>query len=181
MRMSVGMVIVLALLPMALSVVGFYSAHFILSSPERVDWVSLGSPPGGAIEFADQKRLVRGVNGNLYWSDNGEWILKSDEYLMTAMEFDESCPPIVLPSDTVDLFQDCKWFSNEYFAIRQDGTVWYYSSEIDDDLEISRYVLEFIIKVLASVVGLAIGVGIVALVGIMGSISLAANETKSRR
>jgi hypothetical protein len=168
MRINVGMVVLLALLPITLSVVSFYSAHFILSAPDRVEWVSLGSPPGGAIEFVDQKRLIRGANGNLYWSNNGEWILKSDELLMETMEFDESCPSIVLPSDTVDLFQDCRWVSNKYYAILKDGTVWYYSSEMEDDFRIAGYVLEFTIKVLASVVGLAIGVGVLAVVGIMG-------------
>lgn len=168
MRLSVGAVIVLALLPITLSVVGFYAAHFILSAPQRVDWESLGAPPGGAVEFVDQKRLVRGADGKFYWPDSSEWILKSEESIMAIGEIDGSCPAVMLPKGTVDRFQDCRWYSDDYYAILEDGTVWYYTTRGDDNFKSFRYVGEFIVKVIASVVGLAFGVGILAFVGIMG-------------
>jgi hypothetical protein len=168
MRLSMGVVIVLALLPIALSVVGFYSAHFILSAPERVDWVSLGAPPGGAVEFLEQSKLVRGADGKIYWHDGNEWSLKSDEPMMAIREFDKSCPAVVFPKGTVDKFQQCYGYSDDYYAILEDGTFWYYTTGGDDELKTMQYAGEFIVKVIASVVGLTFGVGILALVGIMG-------------
>jgi hypothetical protein len=168
MRLSIGAVMVLALLPIALSVVGFYSAHFILSAPPRVDWVSLGAPPGGAVEFVDQKNLIRGADGKIYWPDGNGWSLKSDQSMMATWEFDESCPAVVFPKGTVDEFQECYGYSDDYYAILEDGTFWYYTTGGDDEFKNQRFVVEFIVKVIASVVGLAFGVGILAFVGIMG-------------
>ena len=168
MRLSIGAVIVLALLPIALSVVGFYSAHFILSAPERVDWVSLGAPPGGAVKFLEQSDLVRGADGKIYWHDGNVWSLRSDEPILAIWEYDENCPAVVFPKGTIDKFQQCDGYSDDYYAILEDGTFWYYTTGGDDEFKTMRYVGEFIVKVIASVVGLTFGVGILALVGIMG-------------
>jgi hypothetical protein len=168
MRLSIGAMIVLALLPLTLSVVGFYSAHFILSAPKRVDWVSLGAPPEGAVEFVDQKSMVRAVDGKLYWPDNNGWSLKSDEALISAWEFDEKCPSVVFPKGTVDEFQECYGYSDDYYAILNDGTLWYYTTGDDNEYRTMQYVGNFIVKVLASIIGLTLGVGIWAIIGLIG-------------
>ncbi len=172
MRLSIGAVVFLALLPIALSVAGFYSAHIVLSFPERVDWVSLGAPPSGAVEFVDQRSLVRGADGNIYWHDGIEWGLKSVESLTASWEFDGSCPAVVFPKGTVDKFQECYGYSDDYYAILKDGTFWYYTTGEDYEFKNIRYVGEFIVKVLASVVGLALGVGILTFFVIFGEIRL---------
>jgi hypothetical protein len=168
MRLSMGVVIVLALLPIALSVAGFYSAHFILSAPEKVDWVPIGAPPGGAVQFVDQTNLVKGDDGKLYLHDGHEWSLESDQSMIAIWEYDESCQPVVFPKGTTDRFQDCRGYSDDYYAILKDGTCWYYTYGGDDEFRYIQFVVEFTVKVVASIVGLAFGVGILVLVGIMG-------------
>jgi hypothetical protein len=168
MRMSVQMVIVLAFLPIACAVAGFFSAHFILSAPDKVEWRSLGAPPGGAMEFVDKNGLVRSSNGRFYWVSGNEWYVKSDQVRISVRAFDENCPPVVPPNGTIDLFQYCKLDSDEYYAIDEYGTVWFYRADGDGIVTIAQLVEEFIVKVLASVLGLALGVGILTLVGIAG-------------
>lgn len=168
MRMSVHTAIVLALLPIALGVAGFFSAHIILSAPERVEWGSIGAPPGGAIEFVDEVGLVRSSDGRLYWVSGDEWILKSDQIRISIRAFDENCPAVVPPNRTIDMFQYCRLDSDEYYAIDEYGMVWFYRADGDGIYRIAQYVEEFIVKVIASVLGLALGVGILALVGIAG-------------
>jgi hypothetical protein len=168
MRLSIRVIIVLALLPITLSVVGFYSAHFILNAPKRVDWITLGAPPDGAVEFVDQQRLIRAADGKLYWPDDNGWSLKSSEPLVSAREFDKRCPAVVYPKDTMDEFQECDGYADDYYAILEDGTLWYYTTSGDNEYRDIQYLRDFIIKVLASVVGLTLGVGILAMVGVMG-------------
>jgi hypothetical protein len=168
MRLSVGVVIVLALLPIALSVAGFFSAHFILSAPQRVDWVSLGAPPGGAVAFVEQSNLVRGADGKIYRYNGNEWSLNSDEPIIAIQEIDESCPAVVFPKGIIDTFQQCSGYSEDYYAILEDGTLIYYTTGGNDEYRTMQYVGEFIVKVIASIVGLTFGVGILAVVGIMG-------------
>jgi hypothetical protein len=170
MRLSMGAVIILALLPITFAVGGFYSAHFILSSPKRVDWVSLGAPPSSAVEFVEQSNLVRGTDGRIYWHNGNAWSLKSDETIIFNWETDEDCPKVVFPKGTIDKVQKCNGYSDDYYVILEDGTLWYYTTGWGDNLRSMQYVGKFIVKVIASVVGLAFGVGIMVLVGIMGRI-----------
>ncbi len=168
MRLSYGTVIVLALLPLVLAVVGFYSAHFILNAQQRVEWASLGKHPGFVFEVVDQKNLLRGNDGKIQWHDGDEWILKSDESIITFGEYDESCPTVELPKGTIDMVQDCHGSYDRYYVIRNDGTAWYYYTEYES----TRHFVQLIIKVLASAVGLAIGFGMLVFVGITGIVKL---------
>jgi hypothetical protein len=170
MRLNIGAVIILALLPITFAVGGFYSAHFILSAPKRVEWVSLGAPPSGAVEFVGDNNLVRGADGKIYWHNGNVWILKSDETTVFNWESDEDCPWVVFPKGTIEKVQKCDRYSDDYYAILEDGTLWYYTNGWGDTFRSTQLVGTFIVKVIASVVGLAFGVGIMVLVAIIGRI-----------
>ena len=129
MRMSVHTVIVLALLAFALGVARFYSVHIILGAPERVEWVSLGAPPGGAIEFVDEVGLVWSSDGRLFWVSGDEWILQSDHIRISIRAYDENCPAVTPPNGTIDMFQYCRFDLDEYYAIDEYGMVRFYRAD----------------------------------------------------
>lgn len=160
-RMSKLTMWLLLLAPMiAMAAVGWFAVDLVHIWATRKDWELLGSPPGSAVAFYENTQAVVSTDGQVYLkrSSSEGWELAYRSQLHAAgRQSGYSCPTVWPPGRVVQWYQDCAGYSDNYYAILKDGSVWHYLRRGDDNSRGMIMMWHLISRTGGASVGMAVG------------------------